>query len=418
MSDRDKKLLVYLGALLILAAAYFLVGRPYLEKIDQLSTEKGQLESQLAEKRKALENKDMYEQGITDSEARIQEIIDEFPEDNSDEKSIMFVAHAEPEIPIWFNQVKFAEETKMMINGEETESASDVEQEQLEENVAAAEGEETVSTEEGEAPEGESGRGSTGIGDLMYRDTELGLAFETQYDGFKKFLAYIRDYEDRIVIKELDISYDDLSDLVSGNMVLSQYAVLAPDRELPEVVTDVEDLGTENIFINTDKGGSIINLLEDMAADFLKKLLGTMPEESLDELGTDYFIKINAVTDNTNGKTIGRADDTTEATYITSAKNAKEDVNFKITGNDGNYSVYYKVGKAEYTDTINKDADGKIYLRIVSTTRMGGEDKSAVTLHVNNESDLPVVVNIEGDDSENPRVDVRNKTGNVTVNGQ
>ena len=97
MSDRDKKLLVYLGALLILAAAYFLVGRPYLEKIDQLSTEKGQLESQLAEKRKALENKDMYEQGITDSEARIQEIIDEFPEDNSDEKSIMFVAHAEPE---------------------------------------------------------------------------------------------------------------------------------------------------------------------------------------------------------------------------------------------------------------------------------------------------------------------------------
>ena len=418
MSDRDKKLLVYLGALIILAAAYFLVGRPYLEKIEMLSTEKTQLESQLAEKRKALENKEMYEQGITDSEARIQEIIDEFPEDNSDEKSIMLVAHTEPEIPIWFNQIRFAEETKMMISGEETESASDVEQAQLEEGVEAVEGEEMPATEEGETLEGESGRGSTGIGELMYRDTELGLTFETQYDGFKKFLAYIRDYEDRIVIKEIDVSYDSFGDMISGNMVLSQYAVLSPDRELPEVVTDVEDLGTENIFTNVNKGGSIVDLLADMAADFLNKLLGNMPEEALDELGTDYFVKINAVTDNTNGKTIGRADDTSESTYITSTKNAKEDVNFKITGSDGNYSVYYKVGKAEYTDTINKDADGKIYLRIVSTARMTEDDKSALTLHVSNESDIPVVVNVEGDDPENPRVDIRNKTGNVIVNGQ
>lgn len=418
MSERDKKLLVYLGALVILAVAYFFVGRPYLDKIDALSTEKMQLESQLAEKRKALENKDMYEQGIVDSEARIREIIEEFPEDNVDEKSIMFVARTEPEIPIWFNQVKFAEETKMMINGEETESASDVEQEQLEESVEAAEGEEVTATEESEAPDAESGRGSTGLGDLMYRDTELGLAFETQYDGFKKLLAYIRDYEDRMVIKDIDVSYDSFGDLVSGTLTLSQYAVLGPDRTLPDVVTDVEDLGTENIFINENKGGSIVDLLADMAADFLNKLLGNMPEEALDELGTDYFVKINAVTDNTNGKTIGRADDTTESTYITSAKNAKEDVSFRVSGNGGSYSVYYKVGKAEYTDKIDKAADGKIYLRIVSTARMSSEDKSAVTLHVTNESDIGVVVNIEGDDSENPRVDVRNKTGNVTVNGQ
>ena len=50
MSDRDKKLLVYLGALVILAAAYFLVGKPYLDKIDQLSTEKSQLQMELAQK--------------------------------------------------------------------------------------------------------------------------------------------------------------------------------------------------------------------------------------------------------------------------------------------------------------------------------------------------------------------------------
>ncbi len=417
MSDRDKKLLVYLGALVILAAAYFLVGRPYLEKIDQQSTEKAQLDAELREKREAFENKEMYEQGIAESADKIQAIIDEFPEDNSDEKSIMFASRAEAAVPVWFNQMKFAEETKMMINGQE-ESASDVEQQQLEENVAAAEGEE-ISEQSGdtEAPEAESGRGSMGVEDLMYRDTELGLAFETQYDGFKNLLAYIRDYQDRMVIKEIDITYSEISGLVTGNLVLSQYAILGPGRVLPDVETDVEDLGTDNVFMHSNHGGSILDLLADMYADFLSKLLGELPEEVNDELGTDYFLKVNAVTDNTNGKTIGRADDSSEETYITSSTNKREDATFKITGSNGSYDVYYKIGKSEYTDNISKASDGKIYLRIVSSSRAGDDDESAVSVHVLNESDIPVVVNIEGDDSGNPRVSVPEKSGNVTVNG-
>lgn len=420
MSDRDKKLLVYLGALIIVAAAYFLVGRPYLDKIDQQSVEKTQLTSELNEKRRAFENKEMYEQGITDATNKINEIIDEFPEDNSDEKSIMFASHAEAEVPIWFSQMRFAEETRNMINGEETQSASDVEQEQLEENVAAAEGESSEGGRgEGEVPSdaGESG-GSAGIGDLMYRDTELGLTFETQYDGFKNLLAYIRDYEDRMVIKDIDVSYDKLGGLVSGSMVLSQYAILSPERELPDVITDVDNIGTENIFTNANYGGSILDLIADMYSDFISMLLGNLPSEASDELGTDYFVKVNAVTDNTNGKTIGRADDTTEETYITSAVNDREDVNFRITGEGGNYSVFYKIGNAEYTDTIEKASDGKIYVRVVSSARMGDDDGSAIILHVQNESDIPAVVNIEGDDPERPRIEVRGNTGNVTVNGQ
>ncbi len=415
MSDRDKKLLVYLGALIILAAAYFLVGQPYLDKIDQQSGEKAALESELREKREAFENKPMYEQGIAEAQEKIDAIMAEFPEDNSDEKSIMFASHAETDIPIWFNQMRFAEETKMMISGQE-ESASDVEQEQLEENVAAAEGEAVPEGGE-EVPEAGGQRGGTGISELMYRDTELGLNFECKYDGFKKLLAYIRDYKDRLVIKEIEVTYSDTTGLVAGTMTLSQWAVLGPNRELPEVETDVDSLGTENVFTNSNQGGTIIDLLADIASDFLSMIMGVLPEEALDELGTDYFVKVNAVTDNTNGKTIGRADDSTESTYITSSSNKKEDVNFKVSGSGGSYSVTYKVGKNEYTDTINKDTDGKIYIRVVSTSRMSNDDESAVGIHVINESDIPVVVNIEGDDSESPRVSITERAGNVTVNG-
>ena len=49
---------------------------------------------------------------------------------------------------------------------------------------------------------------------------------------------------------------------------------------------------------------------------------------------------------------------------------------------------------------------------------MDDSDQSAVSLHVTNESDIPVVVNVEGDDSNNPRVTIQERAGNVTVNGQ
>ncbi|MCR5302168.1 MAG: hypothetical protein K6E49_06975 [Lachnospiraceae bacterium] len=428
MSDRDKKLLIYLGALLILAAAYFLVGKPFLDKIDALSSEKNQLRSELSAKRDAFENKAVYTQGIEESAATIQKIMDEFPEDNTDEKSIMFLAHAEADVPVWFPSVKFAEETKNMITnaeGEEgeTQSASDVEAAAEQEAVAAAEGETAEGSGAGRGDEtaagdtGETG-GNAGVSDLIYRDTEIGLTFETTYDGFKNLLAYIRDYEDRIVIKDIDVAYNEKTGLATGTVVLSQYALLGPGRVLPDVETDVEDFGTENVFTNNNHGGSILDLIAEMYTDFLEKILGEVPQEALDEIQTDYFVKVNAVTDNTNGKTAGRADDSTESTYITSSSNSNEDVNFRVSGEDGDYSVTYKIGDAEYTDNIKKSGDTKIYLRIVSTSRMSDDDESAVTVHAINNSDIPLVINIEGDDAERPRVSVTEKVGEVTVNGE
>ncbi len=417
MSSRDKRLLVYLGALLILAAAYFIVGKPFLDKIDALSGEKTQLQQELTEKREAFENKATYEQGIADSEKRIQEIMDRFPEDNADEKSIMFASHAEADIPIWFSQMTFAEETQNLVGGGEVQSASDTEQEQLEENVAAAEGEEPSEEGEGSGSRGD-GEGVTEsrVGELIGRDTELGLTFQVEYDNFKKFLAYIRDYEDRIVIKDLDISYNPFSDMVSGNLVLSQYAIIGDDRVLPEVETKVTEKGTDNIFKNKNEGGSILDLLADMAAEFLRKITGDMPEEAKDEFGTDYFIKANAVTDNTAGITVGKADDASGKSYITDEENATRDVTFFLTGDSGKYTIRYSIGDSEYEDETEREADGKVYLRVISTERSGKKDDVSVDLHVINESDIPLVVNIEGDDRDDPRINVIERTGEVDVN--
>ena len=144
--------------------------------------------------------------------------------------------------------------------------------------------------------------------------------------------------------------------------------------------------------------------------------MGGLGEEALDEFSTDYFVKANAITDNTSGLTAGRADDVTGETYITDNTNDTQQVVFSVSGDSGNYKVKYAIGDNEYEDSIEKSSDGKMYLRIISTERASKDDKVSAALFIHNSSDIPVVINIEGDDRDNPRIKVSEKDGEVTVN--
>lgn len=423
MSERDKKLLIYLGSVIILAAAYFLVGKPYLDKYNTLLDEKVVLETELAQKQEAYGKQQFYADGIKEAVDGMNKIMDKFPEDNSDEKSIMFASRAEADVPIWFSQMTFATETESFVNGGQIESASDIEAEALNESVEAVENEAgevaTESTTEAAVAETSDENAYTGINDLVGRDTELSLSYQVQYEEFKKFLAYIRDYEDRIVIKEISALYSQDSGLVSGNMTLSQYAILGDDRVLPDVITGLDDelLGKDNVFTSENYGGTIIDILLDIASDFLNLIMGNYDMETIsDQLGTDYFINVGGVTDNTNGVTVGRANDPEGKTYITSDKNSSQDVIVKINGSNGEYTVTYKLSDSEYKDTIKKDIEGKLYLRVISSERMNKDDKVEISLHVSNASDIPVVVNVECDDSDNPRIFITERNGDVSVN--
>ncbi len=418
MSDRDKKLLVYLGALVILAAAYFLVGKPFLDKIDELSSEKATLQNELSEKRAAFENKATYEEGITEANNKIQAMMDKFPEDNTDEKSIMFIVNTEKEIPAWVGQIKFADIIENTVTGE---SASDREAAAEQEAVAAAEGEDVSEGTSEPAPEvndsGEGGNeGSGTINDLITRDTELGIKFTVKYDGFKKWLKYLNDYEDRMVIKEIDVTYDRPTDLVSGSMVISQYALLGPGRELPPVETGVEELGKENIFVTGVSQKTMIDLLGEIAKELIQSIVGTM-NGALGTAEEKYFINVTTATDNTSAKTIGRAKDPAGTTYLTSNTNDKESVTFTLKGAEGRYYGEYEMGGFKVTDDEFKmDITDNVVLRIISSSRNGKDDKSSISLHLRNTSDIPLVVNIENEDKENPRIDIVDREGDVTVN--
>lgn len=403
MSDRDKKLLVYLGALIILAAAYFLVGRPYLDKIDALESQKMNLQTVLSEKQLALSKQDEYKQGIDDAHEKMDEIIAQFPADNADEKSIMFVVNAEKDIPVWISQINFAEETEGVM-ADDVESYSETEQANLDAAVAEAEGE-SVDTSTDITATDESGR--VGLSDYVTRTTQLGLTYSADYTGFKNMLAYIRDYDERLIISDMSMTYNE-KNITTGTFVLSQYALLAPGRELPETETDIDSLGTANVFVaGKDSSNNIISDL--MSSLFSNDIVATDSE--------DFFIEVGGITENTDGITMGSGrNDVAGSTYIISNSNAKEDVVFNVSGSNGRYTATYQVGNDSKTSEFDESsADGTIVLRIISTERMSKADAVAIALHATNDTDIPMMITVESDDNNNPRVDIVEKNGNITV---
>ncbi len=214
----------------------------------------------------------------------------------------------------------------------------------------------------------------------------------------------------------MELTYDRPTDLVSGSMVISQYALLGPGRELPPVETGVEELGKENIFVTGVSQKTMIDLLGEIAKELIQSIVGTM-NGALGTAEEKYFINVTTATDNTSAKTIGRAKDPAGTTYLTSNTNDKESVTFTLKGAEGRYYGEYEMGGFKVTDDEFKmDITDNVVLRIISSSRNGKDDKSSISLHLRNTSDIPLVVNIENEDKENPRIDIVDREGDVTVN--
>lgn len=411
MSARDKKILVYLGAIVIMAAAYFLGMRPLLDKIEVQTTTNENLRNELRQKTEAKENAPVFEQEMKNFADEFNSIVAEFPSGILDEKSLLFVADSEVELPIWFYEVKFAvesEDMKAAINGtaegDQTNAAgaSVDEQAQIDAAEAAENGEAAPQGTEGEqqaAPEAAAGnKTATSLEGMYGLDYELGLAYRADYLTLKQFLDYINKYPERLVIKNMDARYDSDTQKLEGTITLSQYAITSPDRPMTKVPDTTTALGTFNLFDSSNIPEVDTSIAQEVG-------------------NSDYFIKLNGVTDNATGKTIGRANDVAQESYITSNKNDKEDVNFTVTGSEGKYKAEYAVGKNSFFDVEFEKLEGEdIVLRVISSERMDDSDEVAINLNLKNDSDRRLKVVIVNEDIDNPRVNISEQSGDIEIN--
>lgn len=382
LSERDRKLLLILVIVIIVCVPYFFIIQPLMDKVDNLGKEISDLNAQVKYREELALMEEEYGKAAEQMAAMETELLSKFPSDLPQEASILFIHNTEQMIPISLYQVAFGDDVAAQVTSAAEEQAiADVEAE-------------TGDTTQTEVIEDNTQTTSLGLG-LTGIQTQTRFAYDAGYEEFKDFLKYIADYHDRMVITELEASYSGEMNLVSGNLTLSQYALKGEGRNAVQFLEPNMIQGTTNVF-------------KQASGNFDTAEVAASP---------DFFILLSQPGADVDAIIVGQSNDVTESTYLSSTKNAKQEVNIYFEGETGKYNAYYEIGKTKYDDAgVDFDKDGNIELQIISSSRLDDSDKVEISLNIYNTSDAIVKVTTLNDDAEKPRVTVKGTEGNIIIN--
>ena len=382
LSERDKKLLLILVIVIIVCVPYFFIIQPLMDKVDSLGKEISDLNAQVKYREELALMEEEYGKAAEQMAAMETELLSKFPYDLPQEASILFIHNTEQVIPISLYQVAFGDDVAAQVTSTAEEQAI--------EDVEA----ETGDTTQTEVIEDNTQTTSLGLG-LTGIQTQTRFAYDAGYEEFKDFLKYIADYHDRMVITELEASYSGEMNLVSGNLTLSQYALKGEERNTVQFLEPNMIQGTTNVF-------------KQASGNFDTTEVAASP---------DFFILLNQPGADVDAIIVGQSNDVTESTYLSSTKNAKQEVNIYFEGENGKYNAYYEIGKTKYDDAgVDFDKDGNIELQIISSSRLDDSDKVEISLNIYNTSDAIVKVTTLNDDAEKPRVTIKGTEGDIIIN--
>lgn len=380
LSERDKKLLLILAIVVIICLPYFFVIQPGWEKSESLSQEVLKLQEKVTYLEELAFNEEKYGREAEEMAMQEAELLNRFPSDLLQEANIMFIHNTEQLIPISLYQVAFGDDVAAQITSAAEEEAIDaVEQEMGDVTNDSVIEDNTQTTNVG--------------GGLTGMQAQTTFSYDAGYEEFKSFLEYILTHHDRMVITSLDASYAGEMDIVNGSFTLAQYALKGEERNAVSFLEPNMLQGTTNIF---------------------KQATGVFGEK--EEKTPDFFILLNQPEADVDAVIVGKSNDVTENTYLSSSKNAEQEMTVTFTGEEGNYNAHYRIGKDSYDkEGVDFTTEKNIELQIISSERLDDKDKVAISLNIVNETDKIVSVTTVSEDEDDPRVTIKGKTGDIII---
>lgn len=219
ISNKDKKLLVYMLAISIIAGVYFFFARPLMDKQDALNTEVEQLKASVNHYSEIYSRQGEYEQQIADAQARYDMEIASFGNNLAQENTIMMLKEIEQNTGVWITKVSF-QDPEVMSGGTSENPAED--------------GVEETSTDSS----------------YIVRKQALNIDYSIDYSKLKHFLEYINDYDRQLYISSINMGYSVESNIVSGTLTLNQYEMNESGEEPEKPDLSGITVGKDNIFSN------------------------------------------------------------------------------------------------------------------------------------------------------------------------
>ena len=253
MSTREKKLLIILAGVAILALTYFLIFIPQSNKRDSLKSENMNMKSQYNQISALAAKADDYTKKTKDMSDAMQQVYDNFPSYLQIENGIMDAVAIEKSTNTNITELTVGSPTAIDVNnptGEAgTDSSSGSSSDSSTTDSSNADSLQSFQTADGSTSS--SSAKSTVTGYQLY-DVSTVMAFKTEYHGLKAMLVKVIGSSRKKTISTLNVSFDDSTGKLTGEMLVDSYFLYGLDKPYEAPYIPAVPHGTNNLFGTTN----------------------------------------------------------------------------------------------------------------------------------------------------------------------
>lgn len=231
---------------------------------------------------------------------------------------------------------------------------------------------------------------------------KFNVDFNGSYENVVKFLKAVGDYERKIPVYTINMSTKNLEE-VKGSVNMVIYSVPKINDELSTYLKwDLNNTYGKAKPFNVDSGvGNGIKSDKDI---------------------NDFMVSVKSIDSDLPTLMMGKADDELRTTYAYGDGNDEQNAEIVFTQVDDKYYYKYKTSNDKipenYSDLGNEFIPNSenIVLNIMSESRSNSDDKSGLKLKIINNTNKLVMLDVSGDDANDPRVSIDGDSKKITIN--
>lgn len=409
MKDSEKSILIVLAGVAVAVLSVLYVIKPNWEETQAVKAECVQLQDRLTLLQQKEARRDEYLAGIEEYENAFNEQLDNFAPDLNQEVTIMFLEGIKDSNDFFIEALALGEPEQFYTLGSGGGDAT------LATTPDAAATTEAATTEAAATEAAATDAAATDAAVPTVEETpayecyraDFPMSYVGSYESLKDVVRYVNEFEDRMTINQMEITYNADTDVYEGTIDMKVYAIMGEDRPETSMEMNEVETGTENLFKNDGSTGSSSSATEGMTK--YDENDGAAIESSY-----DFYAMLNPASSDVSAKVVGQNGAGKEASVISNSDNDVTTLSFDFYEKDGkNYCKYTLGGSVSYEAEVTSAEDIKLLLQ--SSARKNDDDKVGVKVTIRNTTSLPVYVKVSGDDSVSPRVSIASKSGAVKV---
>ena len=264
LADKDKKVLMILGALVILVLAWFLGYQKFNEQRETVVTENDQLAMEVSQLRAKVSKKAQVEADTEKKNARTEQVLLAYPSELRTQDAINRFDQLENKVKgltittenFTMNQIFFQDgaaleevvaqnadsdaQSKDANGGNSTASGNNAQNSTN--NTANA------ATNEAAVADNAQNAQATDTGNYTGYRSDVGITFATDYKSLKSVLNFINNYSERMNVSNVNISSDEGSKALQCTMTVQMFSVGGQAKEYKDLTLSGVPLRKDNIF--------------------------------------------------------------------------------------------------------------------------------------------------------------------------